>query len=466
MVKITRTVHVAHDKGHLLGGLLHYITVASNHAAKGYRRGIRGRELYNLATHRTKVYQARFADYIIVDVRGSHKAWRTNQLADPHARAPHYRNPVAQTDYFELAFDESSRRWDGSPAIHVAIYGMGRQDRAWMAFRVPPYVVKQLAEQDVVPKTVKLTRDEIYVTYEKTVPDRQPTTWAGVDMNADNNTYALLDGTVIVKRNDFRKQYNAACSKILKVWRRNDVRVMANQQKKAWTTYHNRVKNAINVEARQMANAGYGPGYEQLKTNKLYTKNGRMAPYVRGKLKTTLNTGQRRRALVCAAESAGLPHVGVDPAGTSANCLMCGNKLKRSSRQSRGRRDLWCRPCKAIRERDANAGANILFRTVTALIPDYTGRDGSARVTLPAMLAMLRGAIGAPGMSRRQNHTLTNILRLLEGRNAGADWRLPGAHKPGRRNPAGGKSAGGPGVGDHGRNGPEPPNAAKLCVCA
>ena len=399
-------------------------------------------------------------------MRGSHKAWRTNQLADPHARAPHYRNPVAQTDYFELAFDESSRRWDGSPAIHVAIYGMGRQDRAWMAFRVPPYVVKQLAEQDVVPKTVKLTRDEIYVTYEKTVPDRQPTTWAGVDMNADNNTYALLDGTVIVKRNDFRKQYNAACSKILKVGRRNDVRVMANQQKKAWTTYRNRVKNAINVEARQMANAGYGLGYEQLKTNKLYTKNGRMAPYVRGKLKTSLNTGRRRRALVCAAESAGLPHVGVDPAGTSANCLMCGNKLKRSSRQSRGRRDLWCQPCKAIRERDANAGANILFRTVTALILDYTGRDGSARVTLPAMLAMLRGAIGAPGMSRRQNHTLTNILRLLEGRSAGADWRLPGAHKPGRRNPAGGKSAGGPGVGDHGRNGPGPPNAAKLCVCA
>ena len=466
MVKITRTVHVAHDNGHLLGGLLHYITAASNHAAKGYRRGIRGRELYHLATHRTKVCQTRFADYIIVDVRGSHKAWRTNQLADPHARAPHYHNPVAQTDYFELAFDESSRRWDGSPAIHVAIYGTGRQDRAWMAFRVPPYVVKQLAEQDVVPKTVKLTRDEIYITYEKTVPDREPTTWAGVDMNADNNTYALLDGTVIVKRNDFRRQYNAACSKILSVKRRSDTRVMARQEKKAWTTYRNRVKNAIGVEARQMADAGYGIGYEELHIHGMYTKDGRMAPYVRGKLKTSLNTGQRRDALVCAAESAGLPHVGVDPAGTSANCLMCGNKLKRSSRQSRGRRDLWCQPCKAIRERDANAGANILFRTVTALILDYTGRDGPTHVTLPAMLSMLRDAIGAPGMSRRQNHTLTNILRLLEGRSAGADWRLPGAHKPGRRNPAGGKSAGGPGVGDHGRNGPGPPNAAKLCVCA
>ena len=325
---------------------------------------------------------------------------------------------------------------------------------------MPPYVIKQLAGQDVVPKTVKLTRDEIYITYEKTVPDREPTTWAGVDMNADNNTYALSDGTVIVERNDFRKQYNAACSKILKVRRRSDARIMARQEKKAWATYRNRVKNAIGVEARQMANAGYGIGYEQLKTSKLYTKNGRMAPYVRGELKTSLNTGQRRRAIVCAAESEGLPHAGVDPAGTSANCLMCGNKLKRSSRQQPGRRDLWCQPCRKIRERDANAGANILFRTVTALVLDYTGREGSTHVTLPAVLAMLRGAVNTPGMSRQQNHTLTNIMRLLEGRSAGAEWCLPGAHEPGRRNPAGGKPVGGPGVDGHGRNGPGPPNAA------
>ena len=191
-----------------------------------------------------------------------------------------------------------------------------------------------------------------------------------------------------------------------------------------------------------------------------------MAPYVRGRLKTPLNTGQRRGALVCAAQSEGLPHVGVDPACTSANCLMCGNKLKRSSSQPPGRRNLWRQPCKAIRERDANAGANILFRTVTALVLDYAGRDGSTHVTLPAMLAMLRDAVDGPGMGRRQKSTLTNILRLIEGRSAGADWRLPGAHKPGRRSSVGGEPAGGPGVDDHGRNGPGPPNAAKLCVCA
>ncbi len=116
-------------------------------------------------------------------MRGSHKAWRTNQLVNPHARAPHYHNPAAQTDCFEMAFDDTSKRWDGSPAIHVAIYGMGRQDRARMAFRVPPYMVEQLGRPGVTPKTVKLTRDEIHVTHERTVPDRQPTTWAGVDTN-------------------------------------------------------------------------------------------------------------------------------------------------------------------------------------------------------------------------------------------------------------------------------------------
>ena len=69
-------------------------------------------------------------------------------------------------------------------------------------------------------------------------------------------------------------------------------------------------------------------------------------------------------------------------------------------------------------------------------------------------------------MSRRQKNTLTDILRLIEGRSAGADWRLPGAHKPGRQSSDGGEPADGPGVDDHGRHGPGPPNAAKLCVYA
>lgn len=57
MGKIARTVHVAHDKGQQPGGLLHYVTAASNQTAKGYRRGVRGRDLYRLAVHRTGVYR-------------------------------------------------------------------------------------------------------------------------------------------------------------------------------------------------------------------------------------------------------------------------------------------------------------------------------------------------------------------------------------------------------------------------
>ena len=107
-----------------------------------------------------------------------------------------------------------------------------------------------------------------------------------------------------------------------------------------------------------------------------------------------------------------------------------------------------------------------MFRTVAAPVIGYAGREGSARVAFPAMLAMLRDAIHEPGMNPQQKNTLTDILRMLEGRGAGADWRLPGAHKPGRQNPAGGKPVGGPGADDHGRNGPGPPNTAKLCVYA
>lgn len=420
-----------------------------------------------MAVHRTGVYQSRFADYIIRSIHGGHRAWRTRQLADPHVRAPHYRNPVEQTDCFETAFDDTAKRWNGPPAIHVAVYGRGRPDRPWMAFGVPPYMVERLTRPGVRPKTVLLDRNEIYVTYEESVPDHEPTAWAGVDMNADNNTYVCTDGTVIIRRNDHTRQYNAACCKVLKVKRRDDRRVVAKYQVKAWNTYRNRIRNDVHVEAREMASAGYGLGYEELSIHRLYVKDGRTAPYVRGMLKSTLNTGQRRHALICAAESEGLPHLWVDPAGTSANCLLCGGRLRRSTAPSRGKRDMLCLRCHTIRGRDTNARANILFRTITALVMEYTGRNGSTHgATLPAILDMLRDAVGEPGMAGRQRITLSNILRLLEGRSAGAEWRLPGAHEPGRHNPASGEPAGGPGVDGAGRNGPGPPNAAKLCVYA
>ena len=464
MVKIVRTVHVAHRNGHLLGGLLHYVNAASNHTAKGYRRGARGKELYGMAIHRTGVYHARFAAYVVRDVQGSHRAWRTNQRMDPYTRAPHYHNAAAQTDCFELAFDGTARRWDGSLAIHVAIYGRGRPDQPWMAFRVPPYVVERLTGDDIRPKTVLLTGDKIYVRYERDVPDREPVSWAGVDMNAKNNTYAYANGMVSVVWNDYAKQYNAACGKILRVKRRGDKRIMAKYEKEAWGKYKNRAGDYIGREARALAAAGCGVGYETLSIHRLYTKNGTMSPFMRGRQKTTLNTGQRRRAIVNALDSEGLPHRGVDPAGTSADCLGCGKRLKRAVAQEVGVRNLWCQPCCSIRERDGNASANILLRTITAIVTECMGRDDQGRgVTLPDVLGMLREAVADRRLTTRQRSTLSDILRLLEGRSAGAEWRPPGAHKPGRRNPAGGELVGGPGVDGAGRNGPGPPNAAKLC---
>ena len=82
------------------------------------------------------------------------------------------------------------------------------------------------------------------------------------------------------------------------------------------------------------------------------------------------------------SRSEGLPHVGVDPAGTSADCLKCGGKLKRSGAPSaRNERNMWCQPCRMIRERDANAGANILFRAIWQLLEDagHIGAAGGGR---------------------------------------------------------------------------------------
>ena len=282
MGKIRRTVHVPHDKGRLLGGLLHYAVAASNHAARGYRAGARGKELYRMAAHRTGVYQTRFADYIIREIHGDHKAWRTNKLVEPHARAPHYRNGVARTDRFKLVFDEASELWDGSPAIHVAIYGKGSPGRPWMVFRVPPYMVERLTKPGVVPKTVQLDRDEIYVTYERTVPDREPTVWAGIDMNAKNNTYAYANGMTGTVWNDYGREYNRAHSKIQRVRRLGDARITEKCTRKAWKKYRNRTKDHMGKEARACARAGCGVGFEDLKTHRLYTKDRKMSPYVRG----------------------------------------------------------------------------------------------------------------------------------------------------------------------------------------
>ncbi|MCE2509357.1 MAG: hypothetical protein J4G04_08770, partial [Nitrosopumilaceae archaeon] len=91
-------------------------------------------------------------------------------------------------------------------------------------------------------------------------------------------------------------------------------------------------------------------------------------------------------------------------------------------------------------------------------------RTGPARgVTLQTMLHMLREAVADPRMTGNQRSTLSNVLRLSEGHSAGAEWRLPGAHKPGRHSFADGEPVGGPGVDGAGRNGPGPSNAAKLC---
>lgn len=468
MGKVTRSIPVAHSNGQKLGGLLHYIQAASNHTGREYRRGVRGRELLRAAVHRTGVYQARYADYIIRDVFGSHRSWRTHQKAEPHARAPRYRDAPAQTDRFELALDHTSKRWSGVPAVHVAIYGRGRKDREWMEFPLHPYAVRMLTRQDVTPKSVRIHSDVIDMVYDREVPDQEPKTWVGVDMNGNNDTYAFADGTVTVEWNDFAEQYRKLHCKLARIGRRNDRRIVEQCTAKAWKKYTNYVKDHTRQEAAKYAKKGIAVGYEELTIHKLTTKKNGMAAYVRGKQKTTLNTGQRKQAIVNAAENNGLPHMGVDPRGTSANCLECGKKLKRSASWTKEERNMWCQPCKKIRERDGNAGANIFFRTMFGLAMAATGLTGAGErnMTLPAVTSLLKDSIHHPAASARDIQAWTDIMRLLEGRSADAEWRPPGAHKPGRQSSAGGKPAGGPGAGVSGPNGPGPPDAAKLCDCA
>ena len=145
-------------------------------------------------------------------------------------------------------------------------------------------------------KTIRIGRDTIWITYEEDVKDKEPVTWAGVDMNSNNNTYAFPDGTIIRRDNDYTKQYNAVHSKICRVKRRSDKRIMGKYAGKAWRTYKNRIKDHTRKEAHWLASRGVGIGYEQLAIHKLYNKQNGMAPPTRGQMSTTLNVGQRKRA--------------------------------------------------------------------------------------------------------------------------------------------------------------------------
>ena len=131
----------------------------------------------------------------------------------------------------------------------MAVYGKGLPDKPQMAFPVPPYMVEHLTGQGIKPKTVLLKRDQIYVTCEEHIPDSKPIAWVGVGMNANNNTYACTNDTVIVKRNDYAEQYNKAYNKILRVKRHSDVCIMKRFQQKVWNTHGNRVRNSVCVEA-------------------------------------------------------------------------------------------------------------------------------------------------------------------------------------------------------------------------
>ena len=93
---------------------------------------------------------------------------------------------------------------------------------------------------------------------------------------------------------------------------------------------------------RAVASTGCEMGYEDLSIYLLCTKKDHIAPFVRGQLRSILNTGQRRRALINAVESDGLPHQEADPAGTSGKCIECGGKLTCDTiQQTRNRRDMW-----------------------------------------------------------------------------------------------------------------------------
>ena len=231
-------------------------------------------------------------------------------------------------------------------------------------------MVQELSRHGRRPKTVCITYNRIAITYVETVERQKPKRICGTDMNALNNTYAGSDGSMRVIKRLQPKWYNKAHSYMCRVKRRDDNRIIKKFQDKAWRQYHNRTTDAMRKEANRIASLGFGVVFEFLTIHRLYTKNQRITPYMRGLLKTTLSTGKMRRLLIAALDKRGLPHWAVDPSGTSSQCHVCRGKLKRASHHTRTERNMWCQTCKRFCERDENAAINILQNIMSICLGD------------------------------------------------------------------------------------------------
>lgn len=110
---------------------------------------------------------------------------------------------------------------------------------------------------------------------------------------------------------------------------------------------------------------------------------------------------------------------GGDQTGMSARCFACNGNLEcLTIRQVRNVRNVWHHLCRCILERNANAGGNILFRTMVTLITETTGQTGAPNRHTTHRTMPVERVNCQPPYYTATKITLSDTLRLLDGRSA------------------------------------------------
>jgi putative transposase len=264
-------------------------------------------------------------------------------------------------------------------------------------------------------RSLTITRGSISLCYSEEVEPIPVRTVYGVDRNVKNLTFG--NGKVVVQV-DVSKvlRIKQTTRKILRSFKRDDVRLRRRLASKYWRRSTNRTNQILHAATNFMVDMALKNGaalaLEDLtEIRKMYRKgNGQGRDY-----RFRLNSWPYRRAYSMLEYKSAwkgvtmIPLTKAETYGSSSECASCGERLHGPAKgDAEHRRMLWCQSCKVWMDRDANAAINLSKRGLTRFVSSLPRREGRrSQQVFPA------GEKGLAGEAVKGNEqTMVPILRV------------------------------------------------------
>jgi putative transposase len=263
-------------------------------------------------------------------------------------------------------------------------------------------------------RSLTITSESLSFCYSEEVEPIPVKTVYGVDRNEKNLTFGNAERVVQL---DLSKtvRVRQITRRIVRSFRRNDVRVRRKLASKYWRRATNRTNQMLHAATIFMMGRAVEDGasfvLEDLTDiRKMYRRgNGQGTDY-----RFRLNSwpySKAYRMLEYKSAWKGVTFVPLTKAetyGSSSECASCGERLHEPEREdAEHRRMLWCQSCKRWIDRDVNAALNLSTRGLSRFdssLPSPAGRQ--------QQVILLAGEKGLAVEAVRGNGTTTPILRV------------------------------------------------------